>query len=90
MTPLSVGMVLDTDDTQHTVKFYHYFMVTGGYDDIILITLNGIDMALPGAFTMSIVIDSLTVNGVVRSTGISDDDIKIIAFGDESNKYLSF
>lgn len=91
MTPLNVGMVLDTADTARTVKYYNYFMVTGGYDDIVLITLNGVDMAVPGAYSLAIVIDSLTVNSVIKANqGLKDTDLKIIAFGDETDKYLSF
>lgn len=90
MTALQVGMQLDTADTARTTKYYNYLLVCGSSDDVIKITLNGMDMALSGGMTLPIVISSLTVNSVVRVSNILDSDIKIVAFGDETDKYLSF
>ena len=90
MTALQVNMSLDTADTAKTTKYYNYFIVCGGSDDVIKITLNGMDMALSGGLSLPIIIDSLTVNGIVKASMVNDSDIQIIAFGDESNKYLSF
>lgn len=86
--PLQVGQSLDTKNTDKRTKYFSYFAVSGGNNDTIVINLNGVVMAFPGGFSMSLYIESLSVISINKSTTLDDSNLQIIAIGEESDIFM--